>query len=129
MPTPEPSRWGTAPAENAIFLLDLAKGEKVKEIAVEGEPHGMALSPDGGWLYVVQRKLNQVAKINLQSGEVVQTAQIGQRPDMLAISPDGGPLFVTSRDENKLLEISAEDLSVQGEVTTDEEPHGVAYRQ
>jgi hypothetical protein len=47
---------------------------------------------------------------------------------MVAISTDGESLFVVSRDEDKLYKVSAADLSVQGEVATDDEPHGVAYR-
>jgi hypothetical protein len=33
-----------------------------------------------------------------------------------------------SRDEDKLYKVSAADLSVQGEVATGDQPHGVAYR-
>lgn len=49
----------------------------------------MALSPDGKTLYVVQRKLNQIAKVDTASLNIVKTARLGKRPDMLAISPDG----------------------------------------
>lgn len=120
--------WVTAPGEDKIRRIELASGAQLAELEVPGEPHGMVLSPDGGALYVVQRKLNQIAEIDPASGAIVRTAPVGQRPDMLAISPDGASLFVTSRDENKLLKLSTGDLSVQGEATTDAEPHGVAWR-
>ena len=88
----------------------------------------MTLSPDGSALYVVQRKLNQLAKVDPASGEIVATTPLGQRPDMVAISPDGASLFVTVRGENKLVKLNAADLSVEGEVATGIEPHGVAWR-
>jgi len=80
-------------------------------------------------VYVVQRKLNQLAIIDVASRSIAKTAAMGKRPDMLAISPDGNTLYLTSRDENKLLVVSAKDLKVTGEVPTGEEPHGVAYRK
>jgi YVTN family beta-propeller protein len=101
----------------------------VAAIDVPGEPHGLALSPDGKLAFVVQRKLNQLAMIDTASRQITKTAPAGKRPDMLAMSPDGKTLYVTSRDENKLLAVSADDLKVMAEADTGDEPHGVAYRQ
>ncbi len=120
--------WLTAPAEDKLVLLDLTKEAKITDVAVPGEPHGMVLSPDGKTFYVVQRKLDQIAKVDIASRQIVKTAPLGKRPDMVAISPDGESLFVVSRDEDKVYKVSAADLSVQGEVATGGEPHGVAYR-
>ena len=53
--------WLTGPDEDNVLMVDLAKGEQVAPIDVPGEPHGLALSPDGKLAYVVQRKLNQLA--------------------------------------------------------------------
>ena len=120
--------WLTAPAEDKLVLLDLIKDVKIADVALPGEPHGMVLSPDGKTIYVVQRKLDQIAKVDVATRRIVKTGPVGKRPDMIAISPDGDSLFVVSRDEDKLYRVSAADLSVQGEVTTGDEPHGVAYR-
>ena len=121
--------WLTAPADDQLIILNLAKAEIVARIDVPGEPHGLVLSPDGTRAYVVQRKLNQIAIVDTASRRVIKTAEVGDRPDMLAISSDGATLYVTSRNENKLLVVSASDLAVLGEVATGEEPHGVAYRE
>jgi YVTN family beta-propeller protein len=96
---------------------------------VPGEPHGLALSPDGKQAYVVQRKLNQLAIIDTATRQITKTAPAGKRPDMIAVSPDGKTLYVTSRDDNKLLAVSAADLTVTAQVDTGDEPHGVAYRK
>ena len=120
--------WVTAPAENKLIQLDLVKGDKVGEVSVPGEPHGMVLSPDGKRVYVVQRKLHQIAVVDTESRRVVKTAAIGKRPDMVAMGSNGRTLFVVSRGENRLLRLSAADLSVTGEAATGKEPHGVAYR-
>ena len=121
--------WVTAPVDDKIILLDLAKGAHLAEIAIPGEPHGMIMSLDGKRLYVVQRKLNQVAVVDPHSRKVIKTARFGKRPDMVAITPDGDTLFVVSRDENKLYKVSTKDMTVQGAARTSEGPHGVAYRR
>ncbi len=120
--------WLTAPGEDKLVLLDLTKDVKIADVALPGEPHGMVLSPDGKTVYVVQRKLNQIAKVDIASRKIVKTAPVGKRPDMVAISGDGNSLFVVSRAEDKLYKVSAADLSVLGEIATGDEPHGVAYR-
>lgn len=121
--------WLTGPDEDKVFIMDLAKGERVAAIDIPGEPHGLVLSPDGKSAYLVQRKLNQPAVIDTASRNITKTMPAGKRPDMLAISSDGNTLYMTSRDENKLLAVSTKDLKVTKEATTGEEPHGVAYRQ
>ncbi|MFQ5956009.1 MAG: YncE family protein, partial [Kiloniellales bacterium] len=120
--------WATAPAEDKVIILDLAKRARVAEVDVPGEPHGMVFSPDQKLIYVVQRKLNQLSVIDTASRKIIKSASIGKRPDMVAISPDGNHLFVVSRGEDKLLRVSASELSVTGEVAVGKEPHGVAYR-
>jgi YVTN family beta-propeller protein len=112
-----------------VIILDLATGEQVAAIDVPGEPHGLALSPDGKWAYVVQRRLNQLALIDTGSRQITKTEPAGKRPDMIVVSPDGKTLYVTSRDENKLLVVAATDLKVTAQVDTGDEHHGVAYRK
>ena len=130
VPTPDWNHaWATAPVDDKLIQIDLAEGARIAEIVVPGEPHGMVMSPDGTRLYVVQRKLNQVAVVDPNKRQVLKTAPLGKRPDMVAIAPDGSTLFVVSRDENKLYKVSTKDLAIQGEVATSEEPHGIAYRR
>ena len=120
--------WLTAPADNKLLLMNAGTGEVEASIDVAGEPHGLALSPDGKTMYVGQRGLGQVAKIDIASRKIVKTVSLGKRPDMIAISSDGKSIFVAIRDENKLTTVSTADLSVTGQVDTDGETHGVAYR-
>jgi YVTN family beta-propeller protein len=109
--------------------VDLTTWERVGAFDLPGEPHGLVMSPDGKVAYVVQRKLNQVARVDVASRAITKTAPAGKRPDMIAISPDGKTLYITSRDDNKLLAMTAADLTIKAEVPTGDEPHGVAYRR
>ncbi len=120
--------WLTAPADNKLLLMNPRTGSVEASIDVPGEPHGLALSPDGKSVYVGQRGLNQIAMIDTASRTIVKTTPLGQRPDMVAISSDGKTVYVAIRDENKLAVVSAADLSLTTKVDTDGETHGVAYR-
>jgi len=132
LPTSDWSQaWGTWPNENKIRLIDLVKGEIVTEILVPGAPHGLAMSHDGGLLYVVQQKLNQIAVVNISSRMIAKTVlmdSVGYWPDMVEISPDGESIFVTVVGTDKLVKLSVSDLRVEGVAETGDRPHGVAYR-
>lgn len=121
--------WSTGPDEDKVIVFDILAGEQVGVIAVPGEPHGLVLSPDEKVVYVVQRKLNQLAVIDVASRQITKTSSpMGERIDMVAVSPDGKTLYVTSRNENNLLVVAAQDLKIIVKIPTGNEPHGVAYR-
>ena len=120
--------WATAPDEGKILLIDVVKGELAAEIPVPGVPHGMALSPDGGSLYVVQYRLNKITVIDTTSRKIVNTASLGNGAEQVAISPDGEHLFVVIAGDKELVKLSASDLSVEGVARLSLRPHGVAYR-
>ena len=129
VPTPDWSHaWATAPAENRIFKLDLKRQVKVAEVSIPGEPHGMVLSPDGNLLFIVQRKLDQVAMMDTSSNKILATRKVGKRLDFITTSPDGKFVFVTSRGEDKMYKLAVGDLGVKGAVATGKQPHGIAWR-
>ena len=117
-----------APAENRIFKLDLKRQVKVAEVSIPGEPHGMVLSPDGNLLFIVQRKLDQVAMMDTSSNKILATRKVGKRLDFITTSPDGKFVFVTSRGEDKMYKLAVGDLGVKGAVATGKQPHGIAWR-
>jgi YVTN family beta-propeller protein len=58
----------------------------VAETPIAGEPHGLALSPDGKILYVTQRKANSIAMIDTKQGTVVGRIAVGAWPVALALA-------------------------------------------
>ncbi|MBI4388787.1 MAG: beta-propeller fold lactonase family protein, partial [Nitrospinae bacterium] len=120
--------WLTAPEENKLLLMNPRTGAVEDSVDVPGEPHGLALSPDGKTAYVGQRGLNQISMIDIASRKIVKSTPLGKRPDMIAVSSDGKSVFVAIRDENQLAFVSAADLSVRNRTAADGETHGVAYR-
>ncbi|HEV7133907.1 MAG TPA: hypothetical protein VGN27_09290 [Gaiellaceae bacterium] len=80
---------------------------------------GMAISPDGRWLYAtseaksVTSRQGTISVINLKLAEtrpthaVVASAAAGCDPVRVALSPDGTVAWVTARESNSLLAFSA----------------------
>jgi len=83
---------------------------------------GMAISPDGNWLYATSEaesakaRHGTVSVINIRRAEsqprhsVVASVAAGCDPVRAAVSPDGKVLWVTARESNSLLAFSASRL-------------------
>ena len=93
-----------------VSVVDLRTHEAVKEIAVGLHPSGMALSPDGKFLYVANANSDTVSVIDTVVDNVVRTLSakpmdelpFGSAPNALAVSPDGATLYVADGGNNLL---------------------------
>jgi len=72
-------------------------GKMVREVAIAGEPHGMALSADGKTLYVAERKANAIAVVDTARGAVTGRIPVGTWPVALAVAENGGRLYCCNR--------------------------------
>jgi len=98
------SLWGGA----KVLALDPVTLETRGEVAVGEHPNAMALSADGGRLFVACASTNRVWAIDLPgltareqiSTSLFPEAPPGTTPNALAVSPDGGTLAVANADNN-----------------------------
>jgi DNA-binding beta-propeller fold protein YncE len=114
----------------AVFNMQeaLARGQTqpgvyVGTIALGIDPTGMAVSPDGQWLYVVSAAKTHATAVGPSEGVVsvlstrkletspssalVAQAPAGCSPTGVAVSPDGKMVWVTAQASNDLLGFSA----------------------
>ncbi len=111
------------------------------------EPVGMAVSPDGKWLYVTSIEKvataspseGELSVVNLKKAEVkpvksvVSTATAGCEPVRVIVSGDGNDVWVTARASNALLGFSAAKLrtdpqhSLIARVGVGAEPIGLTF--
>ncbi|MBN1596492.1 hypothetical protein JW933_11255, partial [candidate division FCPU426 bacterium] len=70
----------------------------IKSIRVGYNPIGLAVTPDGKYVYAASSTSNSVSKIDTQTLNVVSTMQIGGNPVWVAISVDGAMVCVTARE-------------------------------
>ena len=97
-----------------VAVFDIESGTVVRKVSLEDEPSGLALSPDGEWLYVTAASPNgSVYTIRLKEGKVIGRISVGHTPTSPVVSPDGKILYVCNQFDNA---ISVIDLAAQKEL-------------
>jgi len=76
-------------------------------------PFNMAISPDGGKLYVVAQEGNALLLVDIETGKVKDKIAVGQRPHSVVIKNDRNTAYVSNQWSDNIYEI---DLSL-AEVT------------
>lgn len=112
-----------------IAVVDLTKGEKVREITGGPETEGIEFSADGKNLVITNEADNTVTVHDIESGKLVKTIQThehGDRPRGIKISPDGNTYLATLEYGNKFMVLD-KDFNVVRTVDTGETPYGIAY--
>lgn len=112
-----------------IAIVDLKKGEKIREIIGGPETEGIEFSADGKDLIITNEADNTVTIHNIETGELIKTIQTheyGDRPRGIKISPDGQTYVATLEYGNKFMVIDKE-YNVLRTVDTGEVPYGIAF--
>jgi len=115
----------------AIGLRATPESEQPKYLS----PGEMAISPDGGLLYVVCDRANQLLVVDLRSGEtksagtdaaqVLKRIDVGSVPRGVALSEDGERVYVTNSWDDTVSVIDTKTLQVVQTLATGAEPTGV----
>ena len=89
----------TEPASDSLLVLSTATGQLRATIPVGDDPSGLALSPDGAQVWVVNTALSSstgtVSVVSTATDDVVGTVPVGPGPIDVAFSPDGRTAYVT----------------------------------
>ena len=112
-----------------IAVVDLIKGEKVREITGGPETEGIEFSKDGKNLVITNEADNTVTVHNIEDGSLVKTIsthELGDRPRGIKVSPDGKTYLATLEYGNKFMVLD-KDFNVVRTVDTAETPYGIAY--
>lgn len=112
-----------------IAIVDLEKGEKIREITGGPETEGIEFSADGKHLIITNEADNTVTVHNIETGELVkriETHEMGDRPRGIKVSPDGSTYLATLEWGNKFM-VMDKDYNVVRTVDTGETPYGIAY--
>ncbi len=112
-----------------IAVVDLVKGEKIREITGGPETEGIEFSADGTKIIITNEADNTVTVHDIETGELVkkiETHEMGDRPRGIKISPDGSTYLATLEWGNKFM-VMDKDFNVVRTVDTGETPYGIAY--
>jgi YVTN family beta-propeller protein len=112
-----------------IAVVDLVKGEKVRDITGGPETEGIEFSADGKNIVITNEADNTVTVHNIESGELIKTIQTheyGDRPRGIKISPDGNTYVATLEYGNKFMVLD-KDFNFVRTVDTGDTPYGISY--
>ncbi len=112
-----------------ISMVDLTKGEKIREITGGPETEGIEFSADGKQLVITNEADNTVTVHDIESGKLVKTIkthELGDRPRGIKVSPDGLTYLATLEYGNKFMVLD-KDYNLVRTVDTAETPYGIAF--
>jgi YVTN family beta-propeller protein len=70
-------------------VINIAEGKKLTDLAAGRGTEGIALTPDGGEVWISSREANQLHVYDAVNGKLLATIATGNFPLRVAISPDG----------------------------------------
>jgi YVTN family beta-propeller protein len=77
-----------------VSIIDPAANKVIREIAVSTNPHGLAASPEGHWIYSTSATRGVLDAIDLKTGKRTRGVATGREPFDLAVAPDTRHVFV-----------------------------------
>ena len=102
-------RTGVA-SSGTVSFVDLRQAREVAQVDVGLHPSGLALSVDGGRLYVANANSDLVSVIDVARRRVIENINVrlspelpfGSAPNALAVSPDNTTLYVANGTDNAI---------------------------
>ena len=112
-----------------IAVVDLVKGEKIRDITGGPETEGIEFSADGKNIVITNEADNTITVHNIESGELVKTISThehGDRPRGIKVSPDGNTYLATLEYGNNFMVLD-KDFNFVRTVPTGDTPYGISY--
>lgn len=112
-----------------IAIVDLAKGEKIKDIVGGPETEGIEFSADGNNIVITNEADNTITVHSIETGELVKTIsthEYGDRPRGIKVSPDGQTYVATLEYGNKFMVLD-KDFNFVRTVDTGNVPYGISF--
>jgi len=113
--------------DSTVSVVDTVGERVVATIAVASGPHGMAVSPDGRFVYVAGDASSSLSVIDTATDTVAQTVEVGPMPHGLAMLPDGRTLLAGIYGSDRVAFIDTASRSVVASVAV-AKPHTIAVR-
>lgn len=122
---PDESRlYVTSIGSGALSVFRLADGATTRVPLGKG-PEGLAVSPDGRFLWVANRSDGELVVLDTATDRAVDTLAAGEFPIRVAFTPDGGRVLVSDARGDGVAVFDAETRRLLARVPTGEMPIGI----
>ncbi|MBV9582659.1 MAG: cupredoxin domain-containing protein [Chloroflexi bacterium] len=111
--------------DNAVAVFDTGTNAVTKTIPIPTGPHGLAVTPDGRWVYASSDGDSVVSVIDTATDSVTDTIQVGTTPHGLAMTPDGSKVLVAGFGTDSVEAIDTGSNQVVWQVSVPQ-PHNIA---
>jgi YVTN family beta-propeller protein len=81
-------------------VVDVDSGQVLTQIAVGGNPTGVATNTRRQRVYVTNAGSASVSVINMKTHKVIDTIAVGRAPMGIAVTPDGSRVYVANLADN-----------------------------
>jgi YVTN family beta-propeller protein len=113
--------------DSTVSVVDTASSTVLKTIPVAAGPHGMAVSPDGRFVFVTGEASSSMSVIDTRDDSVARTVEVGPTPHGVAMLPDGKTLLVGVYGADRVAFVDTATGSVVATVPV-AKPHTIAVR-
>ncbi|HET9377945.1 MAG TPA: YncE family protein [Chthoniobacterales bacterium] len=88
-----------------VAIIDTATNTVMKTVLIDTLGglligNGVAVTPDGNYVYLSNQGNNNVAVLDTTSNTIVKTVPVGTSPSGLAVTPDGAHVYVSNQGSN-----------------------------
>lgn len=118
----------SAELDRHVAVIDTRDWTVLEQIPISPTalPMGLAITADGGTLYVANGREGTISKVDLENSSVTASVEVGARPWGIALSPDEARLYTANGPSNDVTIVDARSLTVITRVAVGESPWGVA---
>lgn len=113
-------------ARGGIGVVDVQQQKVTSTISLGGDPHAVALSLDGRFLYVAQPALHRMSIVAAKTGTVVCHVDLPGSPSLLALDAYNKILYVAANDSSTVTSIDPEQCTIKQRITTAGPVYGIA---
>ena len=122
---PAPKAYVGIFKDNTVAVIDTGSNQVLKTIPVPVGPHGLAVTPDGHFIYVSSDGDSKVSVIDTSIDTIVNTIEVGKAPNGLTLTPDGKELLVAVFGAGQVVFIDTTTNKILGQVAVPS-PHNTA---
>ena len=110
-----------------VAIIDVQQQKMTGTIKISGDPHAVALSQDGRFLYVTQPQLHRMSILAAKTGDMICTAGMPGAPQLLVYDPNVNMLYIAGDQSSTVTVVDATNCAIKRKIVTAGAVYGMGY--